>query len=154
MIHFCVKLALYQIEHGRYFVIENPSASQLWRWSPVYQLTQNESCHFITTHLCMFGLQDPDSGLPYRKSLGLLTNLPTTILTPLEEKCHNHPEHQVVEGTLSNRQARSQFTQIYPWKFCRRFAACLNKFFTERKRPMNPTQRRTRMTQYLSLIHI
>ena len=30
MLEFCVRLAIYQIEHGGYFIIENPSTSALW----------------------------------------------------------------------------------------------------------------------------
>ena len=30
MVEFCAGVALYQIEHGRYFIIENPATSKIW----------------------------------------------------------------------------------------------------------------------------
>ena len=30
MVEFCARVALYQIEHGRYFIIENPATSKIW----------------------------------------------------------------------------------------------------------------------------
>ena len=30
MVEFCARVALYQIEHGRFFIIENPATSKIW----------------------------------------------------------------------------------------------------------------------------
>ena len=30
MVEFCARVALYQTEHGRYFIIENPASLKIW----------------------------------------------------------------------------------------------------------------------------
>ena len=87
MIEFCVKVALYQISKGRYFIIENPQGSQLWNLACILRLAQESHVTWQLLNMCAFGLKDPTSGLHYRKGMYLMHNFPEGAIAPLFRLC-------------------------------------------------------------------
>ena len=59
MIDFCIKVAEYQIRHGRYFVIENPQTSRMWCTKSFQKLLKEYNVDWDTLHMCAFGMKDP-----------------------------------------------------------------------------------------------
>ena len=127
MVEFCVKVALYQISMGRYFIIENPLGSQLWNLACILRLAQERNATWDLLNLCAFGLKDPETGLYYQKGLYLMHNFPAGVLTPLFRKCKQDHEHQVLEGSVEGK-SRASISEVYPQRFCRLLARLLHKF--------------------------
>ena len=119
MLRFCMRLAWYQIQHGRYFVIENPETSQLWTQKDLLELCESSNVTWGVTDMCMHGLADPKTNDRYHKSVCLMHNFPTGIFDPVFKRCDNSHNHQVVIGRLPDNTPRSIMSQIYPWRFCR-----------------------------------
>ena len=128
MVEFCVKVALYQISKGRYFIIENPQGSQLWNLACLLRLAQELNVTWDLLNMCAFGLKDPESGLYYKKGMYLMHNFPAGVLSPLFRKCNQDHEHQVIEGSVKGK-SRASISEVYPNRFCRLLARLLNKFF-------------------------
>ena len=120
MVRFCIRVAWYQLQHGRHFVIENPLTSQLWSLKDMQELINGCGVHMHRTDLCMHGLNDPESdGHRFRKSLRLLTTFTEEQLKPLLLQCDDKHEHTKVSSRMKDGTPRSVFTQVYPYRFCR-----------------------------------
>ena len=120
MIRFCIRVAWYQIQHGRKFVIENPHTSQLWSLPEIFELKSDPSVMSGSTNLCMFGLEDLSRpGHYFHKSLRLLHNFQEDALAPLFLQCDNSHPHSVVEGKFPGGMPKAMYTQVYPFRFCR-----------------------------------
>ena len=128
MVEFCVKVALYQISKGRYFILETPEGSQLWNLACILRLAQELNVTWDLLNMCAFGLKDPESGLYFHKGMYLMHNFPSGVLTPLFRKCKKDHQHQVIEGSVKG-QSRASISEVYPYRFCRLLARLLNKFF-------------------------
>jgi len=59
MVEFCARVALYQIEHGRYFIIENPATSKIWFTKCFQRLLTKHAVTYGTLDMCAFGMRDP-----------------------------------------------------------------------------------------------
>ena len=120
MVRFCIRVAWYQLQHGRHFVIENPLTSQLWSLKDMQELINGAGVNALRTDLCMHGLNDPEKdGHRFRKSLRLLTTFTEDQLKPLLQQCDDKHEHTQVSSRMKDGTPRSVFTQVYPYRFCR-----------------------------------
>ena len=140
MVRFAAAVAQYQVDNGRYFVLEDPKTSKLWYQPCLNKLWKNPKVHTGDTDLCMHGMKDPVSKLPMKKSLTLMHNFVPGALDLMFLRCSttnkkHHPEHQPVEGGAPGHGSRTKLTQVYPFGFCRRFARCLQGFFRSTKEP-------------------
>ena len=97
MVHFTIKVAKYQAAQDRYFVIENPAASQLWSLPEMQDLAGLQDVCRNNVHMCQFGLKDPVSNLPMKKSMSFLNNLDGGF-DPLCKRCPEEHQHQVIIG--------------------------------------------------------
>ena len=55
------------------FIIENPATSAIWQTTQFKELLLLSGVGWDTTELCMHGLKDPVSKLPYRKGIPFYT---------------------------------------------------------------------------------
>ena len=60
MVEFCARVALFQIENGRYFMIENPASSKIWFTKCFQRLLTKHAVTHGTLDMCAFGMRDPD----------------------------------------------------------------------------------------------
>ena len=60
MVEFCARVALYQIEHGRCFIIENPATSKIWFTKCFQRLLMKHAVTYGTLDMCAFGMRDPN----------------------------------------------------------------------------------------------
>ena len=60
MVDFCARVALYQIEHGRYFIMENPATSKIWFTKCFQRLLMKHAVTYGTLDMCAFGMRDPN----------------------------------------------------------------------------------------------
>ena len=125
LIDFCVLVAWYQIQNGRFFVIENPLGSQLWGQPGLQELSSSPGVKRHASDLCMYGLRDLETDKYFKKSLGLMTNIPETSLRPLLRRCDDSHQHEIVQGRFSGGLQRTLYTQIYPHRFCIAYAKML-----------------------------
>ena len=120
MVHVCVRVAWYQIQKGRKFVIENPLTSQLWSLAELKELMQYEGASANSAALCTFGLEDAEKpGYYLQKSFRLVHNFPVDCLTPLFKHCDASHPHGKVEGRLPGGLPKSAYSQIYRFRFFR-----------------------------------
>ena len=60
MVNFCVKVAKYQMEHGRYFYFEHPLNAKSWTATELAELRELLGVHCVILHMCAFGLTSVD----------------------------------------------------------------------------------------------
>ena len=117
MVEFCARVALYQIEHGRYFIIENPATSKIWFTKCFQRLLMKHAVTYGTLDMCAFGMRDPN-GYYYYKPTSLLYNF------PVFKRCSNTSKkdpthyHQPLEGSAPGYGSRTKLAQVYPYRFC------------------------------------
>ena len=70
MVEFCVRVAVHQLENGRYFTIENPATSKMWYTKCFERLLRHYMVGYGTLDMCAYGLLDP-SGYYYYKPTSL-----------------------------------------------------------------------------------
>ena len=122
MVEFCVRVALYQIEHGRYFIIENPASSKIWYTKCFQRLLMKQAVTYGTLDMCGFGMRDPN-GYYYYKPTSLLHNFPEGTLEPVFKRCSNisndetFHQHQPLEGSAPGYGSRTRLAQVYPYRF-------------------------------------
>ena len=87
MVEFCARVALYQIEHGRFFIIENPATSKIWFTKHFQRLLTKHAVTYGTLDMCAFGMKDPN-GYYYYKPTSLLHNFPEGVLNPVFKRCN------------------------------------------------------------------
>ena len=123
MVEFCAKVALYQIEHGRFFIIENPATSKIWFTKCFQRLLMKHAVTYGTLDMCAFGMRDPN-GYYYYKPTSLLHNFPDGTLNPVFKRCSNKSSdknwhtHQPLEGNAPGFGSRTKLAQVYPYRFC------------------------------------
>ena len=123
MVEFCVKVAIHQLENGRYFTIENPATSKMWYTNCFERLLRHYMVGYGTLDMCAYGLLDP-SGYYYYKPTSLVRNFGEA-LQPVFKRCSNglggekpYHQHQPIEGNAPGYGSRTKLAQIYPYKFC------------------------------------
>ena len=130
IVQFCAAIARYQIDHKRFFVIENPATSGLWYTRPFSHLMNyHQSVTWDTLNMCAFGMRDPN-GYYYYKPTSLMHNLDPKIMKPVFKRCPNLKKpgdvrapkprhyHEPLEGSASGHGSRTKLAQIYPYRFC------------------------------------
>ena len=83
IVEFCAVVASYQRQLHRYFIIENPETSQIWNTEPMSDIANMKGVHRSTVHTCAYGLKDPVSGMPMKKPMSFLHNIPMTMFADL-----------------------------------------------------------------------
>jgi hypothetical protein len=136
MVHFCVQVALHQRQHKRWFLIENPTPSAMWKTAPMAELSALAEVSWDSLDMCCYGLRDPLSKQPYKKSMCLMHNLPPDAIAPVFRKCRHQHTHQKIEGYCKGYGSRSYLPQIYMWAFCNQLSRCLADFLDS---PSHPT---------------
>ena len=130
MVEFCARVALYQIEHGRYFIIENPWTSKIWFTKCFQRLLLKHAVTYGTLDMCAFGMRDPN-GYYYYKPTSLLHNFPEGVLNPVFKRCSNNSKkdpthyHQQLEGSAPGYGSRTKLAQVYPYRFCSTLIRCI-----------------------------
>ena len=123
MVEFCARVALFQIEHGRYFIIENPATSKIWFTKCFQRLLLKHAVTYGTLGMCAFGMRDPN-GYYYYKPTSLLYSFPDGTLNPVFKRCSNKSKiesfhyHQPLEGSAPGFGSRTKLAQVYPYRFC------------------------------------
>jgi hypothetical protein len=135
MVDFCIQVAIYQIQHGRFFVWENPLRSKMWSLPQVLNLSKMNNVTWDNLDMCVFGLKDPVSRNFYQKGMSLLHNLPPEIMVPVFRRCKQDHPHDRVEGYCKGYGPRSKLSQVYPCEFCRRLARIFVDFLYPKTHP-------------------
>ena len=122
-----ILLAEHQVQMGGHLHWEQPEGSKMFdcpEMKPVHQNTK--SCRF---DMCRVGqLCDPESGMPIRKRMNVLTTDDRMWQMLSNRFCSRDHSHQQVQGSVvteTGRINRSTFTEQYPRKFARQIAKLL-----------------------------
>ena len=83
LLRLCREVATYQVGKKRWFLIENPATSAIWQHKLFVEIMMLEGVTWDSTEMCMHGLKDPVSHLPYKKSVSLLHNLDPGVMAPV-----------------------------------------------------------------------
>ena len=151
MVLFCLQVAWHQYTHGKYFIWEQPQGSQMWNLPGVVELACQPGITWDTLHMCMFGMEDPVTGLKYKKAVSLLHNFPVGVLTPIFKRCTEDHDHQVVEGNVKGHGKRTALTQVYPMKFCNLLARLLRDFLSKTSFPSSSKEQSSLIEDILDL---
>ena len=103
MLEFCCRIAIFQIEHGGHFIIENPASSALWYTRCFQRLLSQRGVIYGTLDMCSFGTKDPN-GFYYNKPTSLLRNFDAEVMAPVFKRSGNklggaQHQHQPLEGS-------------------------------------------------------
>ena len=109
------KIAKIQMDSGRFFLCENPWASELWNL-PAWQAILVR-CFVAYCEQCVFGLTDADNQ-PTLKPTAFVSNC-EDLITNLRQECNGrHEYHAPLAGTLYGI-SKTAYAQQWPPKLCR-----------------------------------
>ena len=74
MLHFAIEVAAYQIERGRWFLLEQPAGASSWQTHAMTWLMQQAGVLRFVIDMCMAGLCVRPSGDVSRKPTGIICN--------------------------------------------------------------------------------
>ena len=129
MLEFCARVAQYQIDHGRFFIIENPKSSRIWHLKCLCRLLGQSNVTRDSLDMCFFGMKDP-GGYYYMKPTSLMHNFGDGPLRPVFKKCPNRTGgaehwgeywfhvHQPLEGNAKGYGSRTKLAQVYRYRCC------------------------------------
>ena len=103
-----VKACEDQHRKSKYFLIENPQRSDLWRLPSTQRLLRQEGVTTLTIDQCMYGLVDKQTGERIKKTTTFLTNIPNASRW-LSTRCSGDHDHQRLEGGK-----RVSSSQVWP----------------------------------------
>lgn len=97
-----VEICIWQHDHGRFFLVENPAGSLAWVWEDLLRrLLSRCLAKFVISDQCAYGKVDLESGKPIRKPTGWLSN-DEVLLNHLGKRCTcRWGSHQLVLLFLS-----------------------------------------------------
>ena len=105
----CADVALWQIAHGGYYVIENPFGSELFTQSYMNTLRQSHSVHEVHFPQCALGLKSPE-GDPILKRTTFWTNSYEVVRAFQGLRCVHQPwEHGELAGLPHEQQVGDRF---------------------------------------------
>ena len=121
-LEFCCCVAIFQIEHGGHFIIENPASSALWYTRCFQRLLSQRGVTYGTLDMCSFGMKDPN-GYYYNKPTSLLHKFDEDIMSPIFKRCSNkfggvQHQHQPLGGSAPGVGSGTKLAQVYPNRFC------------------------------------
>ncbi len=120
LVLLCERIAQYHLSQGRRFFIENPTTSKIWYQTPFQLLLKASHVTWCTTDFCMHGMRGPDSGLPWRKSVSFIHNMPEDLLAPVMVRCNHTGPHESVQGRTTGGVSRATLSAECPWLLCKR----------------------------------
>ena len=115
-------LLRFQRHHGRHMHWEQPRNSLMNRLACLREVRQ--LCHQANFDMCVTGdLRCPATRLPMKKSTTVFTTHEPLHAMLHQKMCYQHPQHQVIEGSIvvdGLRINRSQFSERYTRRFARK----------------------------------
>eukprot|EP00971_Amphidinium_carterae_P009692 191155-Amphidinium_carterae.3 len=90
------EVCAHQVKANRFFIIENPQRSDLWRLPSMIRLSEMRDVNYTVVDQCMYGLCD-EHGQKILKATTFLTNLPAAA-ERLSTRCSRNHEHRRLEG--------------------------------------------------------
>ena len=113
---FCAKVASFCIEHNKFFSIENPTGSLLWKLPCYIELLSRPGVASVDFHACMWGSRR-------NKRTSFVTNMPQ--LEVLRKECPNDGSHEHApprrrthrrrDGSRSPNMALRRLRSEQPW---------------------------------------
>ncbi|CAE7581720.1 RE1 [Symbiodinium sp. CCMP2592] len=112
--HFCGKVALHQLQQGRYFLVEQPFPSSLYLCPPWPQVRDKPDVLRVVFDQCMI---DQESGrAPAQRRVELLANC-AEVLTPFANlRCDEGHQH------ISSQSCNGPQARALPYHMCTRLA--------------------------------
>ena len=111
---------------GRFFLLENPPTSQLWKEPSVERLANLPGVITGIGHMCQYGMKSPE-GEFLKKPMRFMTNHPD-LLAAVTRRCPGDHDHRTIQGKLTRD------SQTYPPEF----AKAVLQFVREQARIRDP----------------
>lgn len=106
MLHFCIQVAQYQLEHNRFF-LEHPASASSWASHMLHWLLQQETVFRIVFDQCMAGLSVKEDTVS-QKATAVASNHLGILVFLSEFQCDHQHEHLQLQGSLTSK------ARIYP----------------------------------------
>ena len=107
MWHMCIQVAEHQLNHDRYFFLEQPGGASSWKTHAAEWLLKQKGVHHFLFDQCELGLQVSDAGLS-RKTTGAATNHLGIAFLLSQYQCSGSHQHIQLENGLPHK------ARIYP----------------------------------------
>eukprot|EP00435_Cladocopium_sp_Y103_P046084 s2441_g13.t1 len=126
-ISLAVVLYRHQMQRSHHFHMEQPEGSVMLKVPKLGEIVNDTLlCRF---DLCRVGkLVDPESAMPIRKRLNVLTTSEALAISIHGKLCNSMHQHRQIAGSVKHhgvRMSMSSFTENYPAKFARQVAKVL-----------------------------
>ena len=106
VLEFFCECSRIQSSDGRWYMLENPQASELLKTKQIMNLTEETGGEFNKLCMCAHDLKDPVNQKFGKKPTSLVG---TVKLTPRVVRwCPGNHEHQILQGTLPNGKLRTE----------------------------------------------
>ena len=137
---------------GRFFMVENPQTSKMWNQRHLLTVSLSAGVSWGTCDMCPDGMQDPVTGIPYKKSVSLLHHFEPSNICYLFRRCNRTREQRrPVEGMCPGHGSRTALTQVHPLQFCTTLARCVaSAFWPHRDTLVNDATQTTFMEDLLA----
>ncbi len=110
-LRFCGKVALKQMEMGRFFILEQPSGTWIDYIEPWPKVVCHDTVVTQSMDQCMTGAKD-DYGIPVKKATEWTANCESLVAPMRKYICDGHHEHSHPTGKALEK------LKLYPWKLC------------------------------------
>ena len=129
LVRTTVRIIKYMERLGRYWSLENPLSSLMWKFPGVRELRSSRL--FVKLDQCVYGAVIPNEG-PCRKSTAILTNF--AALGGLHARCQCTAPHVQLQGSFKHDgrwTSRTKFAGRYPDALSSRWAELIKKNLAE-----------------------
>ncbi|CAK9109164.1 unnamed protein product [Durusdinium trenchii] len=112
LIAFALRVAEFQVAHGRHYVMENPRNSMAWRLPTLQDFVLRTHSLEVVLDMCCFNLRAPD-GLLHKKPTKLLTSMQAVVSAFLNCSCEGDHNHAPVMGGSKITAAAGHYTSEF-----------------------------------------
>ena len=105
------EICIWQVQHGRHFVIENPATSDMWDLPKMKELRHHSNTVEITCDQCMLGLRDPEGHFTRKSTKFIASDI--RLIQRLGKRCDHSHHHEPLAGNV-NGISRCKYAQVWP----------------------------------------
>ena len=116
------RIAMYQLNHKRHFIKENPRNSDLYKL-PVWQkVREHPQVKQVYVDMCAVNLRDRETGLLIKKPSEIWTSSSHFVKSLENLRCNGRHKHTQLKGTYKGTN-KTHEARTWTWEFASRIAA-------------------------------
>ena len=111
ILEFVEEMCDLQHRLGGIYLIENPAGAASWRQRPLERLLRRSHTRQATSHLCMFGVKNPTTKEPLKKTVRFVSNS-QELMKEITRRCSGRHVHgNMFRMTTKQKEATGFYTR-------------------------------------------